>query len=91
MCVCVFFGVQDRLLGGDGGEKGGRVVCTYAKSVVLPHLCAKQCSCVRCQTAAIFPSQTGSEAGEARRSFEVLFSPGSSIRPEEICHLVPPF
>lgn len=46
VCVCVFFWVQDRVLGGDGGEKGGRVVCTYAKSVVLPHLCAKQCSCV---------------------------------------------
>lgn len=30
-----------------------------------------------CQTAAILVSQTGREAGEARRSFEVLFSPGS--------------
>ncbi len=57
-------------------------VCTYAKSCVLPHLRAKEGFCApvcvfrpSCQTAAIFVSQTGREAGEARRSFEVLFSP----------------
>lgn len=31
------------------------------------------------------------EAGQACRSFEVLLTPGSSIRPEEIRHVVPPF
>lgn len=71
------------------------------RSSVLPHLCAKEhfsvclcvCVCVRprCQTAAIFASQTGREAAEARQTFEVLFSPRSSIHPEEICHVVLPF
>lgn len=91
-CLCVVFCVRDRMFG-EYSRRG--LVCTYAKSCVLPHLCAKErvCVCCRpsCQTAAIFVSQTGREAGEARRSFEVLFSPESSIRPEEICHVVPPF
>lgn len=54
------------------------------------------CVCVcffrpSCQTAAISVSHTGGQAGKARQSFEVLFSPESSIRPEKTCHVVPPF
>lgn len=89
------FWVRDRMF---GEYSRGGFVCAYAKSCVLPHLranegfCARVCFRPSCQTAAIFVSQTGREAGEARRSFEVLFSPPkSSIRPEEICHVVPPF
>lgn len=60
------FWVRDRMFG-EYSRRG--LLCTYAKSCVLPHLCAKErigvCVyvCVffgpSCQTAAIFVSQTG--------------------------------
>lgn len=101
MCVCVSL-VKDRVF----EETSSRefVVCAYAKIQCAPtpvcegallsvFVCDCVCVCVRprCQTAAIFASQTGREAAEARQTFEVLFSPRSSIHPEEICHVVLPF
>lgn len=55
------------------------------------HLCEKGahlwecvCACVRCQTAPILVSQTGRRAGEARQSFEVLFSPPPPHPPKKV-------
>lgn len=95
--VCVSL-VKDRVF----EETSSRefVVCAYAKIQCAPTpvcegalLSVFVCVCVRprCQTAAIFASQTGREAAEARQTFEVLFSSRSSIHPEEICHVVLPF
>lgn len=92
VCVCLCFGWK---IGCSGVWR--KRVCVYLCKIqrALTPVCKGTCLCVccrpNCQTAAIFATQTGREAGEARRSFEVLFSPGSSIRPEEICHVVPPF
>ena len=60
------------------------------------HRCVCLCVCARAlgQAARRLLSpwvRRAREAGEARRSFEVLFSPETSIRPKEICHVVPPF
>lgn len=74
------FWVRDRMFG-EYSRRG--LLCTYAKSCVLPHLCAKErigvcvyvCVCFSVRAARRLLSswvRRAREAGEAHRSFEVL-------------------
>lgn len=90
--LCLCFGGETGCL-----ENTVEGLCVLLQNPACSHTCVKRstsvCVCFRpsCQTAAISVSHTGRQAGKARQSFEVLFSPESSIRPEKTCHVVPPF
>lgn len=84
---------------------GGCVLCLcsgagigrYSRGTCVKRITsARVCACVlyrsSCQTAAIFVSQMGRQAGKARQNRLKWYSLlKSSIRPEKTCHVVPPF
>lgn len=86
-----------------GEYSRGELVCTYAKSGALPHLCTKEhigvCLCVcACVLSAKLPDgcylrESDGQGKLARHAdrLKCYSPPETSIRPKEICHVVPPF